>query len=922
MGKVTDPAVLAQLNGQVPPAAPGVIYGQPKSVDPYKAPAEARAQRGDVRAEEDQDLQRRKFALDQEKLALDQTKVGSEQAKAGNFALRARDSLNAYDTAAMDPDSTLGQWGNQTFPNVTAKLSEDKRNAVRGTEREFIAAVLRYDSGAAIPAGEFESAYLTYFPSPSAGPEEKAQKKRARETALQGLMMGAGPAAAKMPPVAEAPTQPAPGGKEFTREDSIALWGRDLRNQDGTPLGPDGGVAFDADGNKIGLVGSVTDTSEPDARSAEIDAEIARRAKEEPYNSQPDMGDVLVQGGTFGLSDEIMGGATALTRGISGESKGYSFERDLYQRQLENVRKANPALSTATEIGGALMTGNANALLAPMTRGALAAQGAKIGAGTGAASGFGYGRGAEESGANALIGGTLGAPIGAAASQIGPGINALRNRTSRAPADLGLTLESGAPATAADVAAAGQAEGVTVRRAMVDPASRNKTAAVERTISGGPRIQSGLNDTRREIEAGVQRLGQGGTAQTNEGAGQTIADAAARYIDKSGKFFNARYDALKQAAGGVKVPPTNAGKAIDDIISGLSETPQMNSAEIAYLQKIKSDFSKDLSIDALRKARTKLRKDIAKGDLTFGDSEADVLAVMNAASDDITAGLTNAGKGNVAKRFAETDRLYRDRMEFIGGTIQKLIGRRNANLPPDQIIKNFRALPKRDVAGLRRFMDEMDPAERSDIAATFADGLGKTNNNEFSVSDFIKHAESIPESARRAIWGDAGEQSVKNLVLVSKALKAVPRGGSPTGIAQDYRGWLAEKLIGAGAGAGLGGYAGGDMKSAVAGAAAGGTLASVGAARNILTAKALMSPKITRWIATAPSTTSPAAINQHFQRLGAIAAQEPALAGDIQAIQKALYDAASQSPGKLAAEEKGNRQPGNVDDGGRKPPQQ
>lgn len=925
-----------------PPVAPGVIVGKPKPVDPYKVDDEARKaekarqDRLEWEATHNPDGSPRLTpaqAAEQGKSTADQTRVSTllSRIKGGFSDIEA---VTAKNSEAQEPGLIETMRGGLTpdgLLGVPARsIAGAERRTVHDSQVDVLDALLTLGTGAAYNKEQLYGQMVSYFPQYNDTPGEITIKNQRLKRLIEAAKVNAGPKWGEVeqaiaPYMSKLEAEPATGGAPtITKEQSLAIWGRALVDEKGNPLGPDGGVAVDPATGEKSLVGSVTDTSEPDARAAEIDTEIARRAKEEPFATDVGLGHLLVQGGSFGMSDEIMGGAESVMRGLTGDSKGYDFERDLYRRQLETARQENGALGTAVEFGGALMSGKPNALLAAPSslRGALS-QGAKIGAGTGAAAGFGYGSGAEESTTNALIGAGAGAPLGAAVSALGPGINALRSRMpGRAAADLGVTMEGGAPATAADIAAAGQAEGVTVRRAMVDPASRNKTAAVERTISGGPRIQGGLSETRREIEAGAQKLGQGGTAQTSEGAGQTIADAAQRYIQNSSKFFDSRYGAIRQAAGGVKVAPVNAGKAIDDIITGLSETPQMNAAEISYLQKIKSDFSKDLSIDALRKARTKLRKDIAKGDLTFGDSEADVLAVMNAASDDITAGLTNAGKANVAKRFAETDKLYRDRMEFIGGTIQKLIGRRNANLPPDQIIKNFRALPKRDVNGLGRFMDEMTPEERADIAATFADGLGKTNNNEFSVSDFIKHAEDIPVAARRAIWGDAGEQSIKNLVLLSKAHKAVPRGGSPTGPAQDYRGWLAEKLFGAGIGGSIGGYAGGDFKSAAAGAAAGGALASVGAARNILSARALMSPKISHWLRTAPATSQPAAINAHFQKLGAIAAQEPALAGDIQSIQKAIMDAARNSPGKLAAEDqpKGDRQ--KVPNAGREPPQQ
>lgn len=58
--------------------------------------------------------------------------------------------------------------------------------------RQFTEARLRKDSGAAIPESEFENDRLTYFPQPGDDAASLAQKKAARETALNGLRVASG----------------------------------------------------------------------------------------------------------------------------------------------------------------------------------------------------------------------------------------------------------------------------------------------------------------------------------------------------------------------------------------------------------------------------------------------------------------------------------------------------------------------------------------------------------------------------------------------------------------------------------------------------------------------------------------------------------------------------------------------------------
>ena len=59
---------------------------------------------------------------------------------------------------------------------------------------DFITAVLRKESGAAISVSEFEKEDRKYFPQPGEGPEVIEQKRKARERALQSMIAQSGPA--------------------------------------------------------------------------------------------------------------------------------------------------------------------------------------------------------------------------------------------------------------------------------------------------------------------------------------------------------------------------------------------------------------------------------------------------------------------------------------------------------------------------------------------------------------------------------------------------------------------------------------------------------------------------------------------------------------------------------------------------------
>lgn len=60
-------------------------------------------------------------------------------------------------------------------------------------KRDFVNAVLRRESGAAISQSEFDNAHKQYFPQPGDTPERIAEKRRNRQDAIAGVAGGGGP---------------------------------------------------------------------------------------------------------------------------------------------------------------------------------------------------------------------------------------------------------------------------------------------------------------------------------------------------------------------------------------------------------------------------------------------------------------------------------------------------------------------------------------------------------------------------------------------------------------------------------------------------------------------------------------------------------------------------------------------------------
>ena len=69
-----------------------------------------------------------------------------------------------------------------------------KTQQVEQAQRNFVNAILRQESGAAIADSEFANAQKQYFPQPGDSKQVILQKKQNRETAIAGLQVMAGPA--------------------------------------------------------------------------------------------------------------------------------------------------------------------------------------------------------------------------------------------------------------------------------------------------------------------------------------------------------------------------------------------------------------------------------------------------------------------------------------------------------------------------------------------------------------------------------------------------------------------------------------------------------------------------------------------------------------------------------------------------------
>jgi hypothetical protein len=160
---------------------------------------EERAEKAAKRAEERQIAE---LGLSKERLELERTKAAKEkepsgpQFSAGIFARRLEQAEQVFDQLA---ESGYNRAERKIEGILPGELQSVARRANDQAERNFVNAVLRDESGAAISESEFKNAEQQYFPRPGDSDDVIKQKKANRMQALAGLRAEAGKALERIP---------------------------------------------------------------------------------------------------------------------------------------------------------------------------------------------------------------------------------------------------------------------------------------------------------------------------------------------------------------------------------------------------------------------------------------------------------------------------------------------------------------------------------------------------------------------------------------------------------------------------------------------------------------------------------------------------------------------------------------------------
>lgn len=124
------------------------------------------------------------------------------QGKSTGFALRAANSSKILEDVGKSGDVQPGiikrtaeamPIGGEALGTTLNWTQSPQQQQVEQAQRDFVNAILRQESGAAISQSEFENAKKQYFPQPGDSKAVIQQKKMNRDLAIKGLEISAGP---------------------------------------------------------------------------------------------------------------------------------------------------------------------------------------------------------------------------------------------------------------------------------------------------------------------------------------------------------------------------------------------------------------------------------------------------------------------------------------------------------------------------------------------------------------------------------------------------------------------------------------------------------------------------------------------------------------------------------------------------------
>ncbi len=894
----------------VQPAQPQQRRGAPQPViafdDPEMTPAQA--QSASVQ-QENLALARQREAraaaeFNEKQAAGNIGKAAEGERKAASFLGRAVEASRQYEKIAQGAPGYLGEIARGIAPDLSAVVgvTGDVRQQEIAAQDAFIEAILRQDSGAAIPDAEREATRRNYFPTPGNPPEVLENKRRLREQAIAGLGLASGrlrdetlarlgeepeanrPAGTQIEFGMDAGQQPT--GFRFNPEQlgqlqsfmaenpqaSAAEVNAFARGAFGQTLGDPQQVEaamayYRQTGQMPGIDYSTTDAM----RQAQLDAQLRERGQGEGTDA---IG-LVAQGITANLGDEAAGLAGGVANVLQGKSfaEGYTQERDLARRADEIGRERSGILP---EIAGSVVS-PVGAFRAPAAtvRGA-AAQGAA----GGAAFGFGSGEGAVDSVVDTATGAALGAGLGAGAQRLlggrgGGGGGGTPRPAAQAYQD---QLDAGVPNPTLG-STRGGAAAIAENALALSPGGGRVAANIRENIAGAGQGAQAMAD----------RFGPGGSLVSR---GEALIEGANKWRSKADEVVGKAYDAIPISPKAPASTP-NTLAFLDGAADRFDSQVLKQAFANGKLATFRQALDEPLSWRDLKGWRSEIGDLIGEA-VVVGDNigKKQLRGLYASLSDDMKATATALGP-DALRKFERANNLFRDKQERLEKTLVSILGK-DGNNPAERagkLIDTISAANKgsSDIKKLADIRKSIPAEEWSSVSSSLVRLMGQPRDNpalDFSPQSFLTAYKGMDDAAKNIIFGkNELRKELDGFSNAMEGLATVQNSGNPSGTAR-----IANVLLGLT------------------------NLSSLGtqAITANVASRLWTNPRFVQWAtgytkmvkgaAKAGKMPTAANIDKQMNLMGKAAASAGAAANDVLNMQAALRSAFEQSPGRLAAE--------------------
>lgn len=425
------------------------------------------------------------------------------------------------------------------------------------------------------------------------------------------------------------------------------------------------------------------------------------------------------------------------------------------------------------------------------------------------------------------------------------------------------------------------------------PTTRRATSVVAQTLGGAAPLRAAAQETLTTSQAVRDRVAATiATPVGVEETGEIARQGANRFMAETGQRIGRIYDQANQAAGRAVIDTPEANRILANELGPLEEAA-VPSPGVAILQGLRDGLQTPTTVRGLRSTRTAIRAAFENAGLRGSNEERIANRAVDAATDDLVAGLRSQGLDTAARQYRVADRMWRERLATIDDNLSPILG--DATGPRaksgEQIVQGLTQAMQGNNRRFAGFMSALPPEEQAIVRSSVISRLGQAAAGQqdqtgevFSLPTFLTQYNKIGGRARQVLFGQEGRAALDDLATIASGAREAQRYAnfSNTG----------SVVGGLATGASL---LGGPLTTAKF------LALQYGAGR------LLASPRFARWLARPPRQATPAATQAYVARLTRIARSEPAIAADVLNLQRRLTEAFGGSPARLAAEERDRR---------------